>query len=231
MIDGPPDNAPTPNAPTPDASTPGVPVLTDADRMSLYENNQGLAYSAKRQRSLGYSEKDQEDLEQLALMGLWDAALRYDPTRAKFSTFAHLIIHQRITQGMLKDPNDLITESLDASLDGDAGGLPYREAAHALGVTDRDVLEERDDIEETNEELKAVLKDISDRRTRRWVRRYHLNGHSYEKIAADEGLAPGTIRNAVTKAIAGVRSGSLTIEPAPNVNPPSRNPSLVNSSR
>lgn len=69
------------------------------DPYRLFEEHQGLAYSALRQYFPRLA--DDEDLRQTACLALWDACRRYDPRRGSFSTLAYRAVH-RAVQGHLR---------------------------------------------------------------------------------------------------------------------------------
>lgn len=63
---------------------------------TLFDNHKRIAFKLARVFSIpGY---DQEDLNQIALMALWQAAMGFDPEYgARFSSYAYKVIHNALT--------------------------------------------------------------------------------------------------------------------------------------
>lgn len=62
----------------------------------LFAKNEKLAYKVAHKMKLHIPGYDQEDIFQVAKLGLWKACLTYDPNKAKFSTYAHTCIKREL---------------------------------------------------------------------------------------------------------------------------------------
>jgi DNA-directed RNA polymerase specialized sigma24 family protein len=72
-------------------------VLTEAERTGIFDAHytwaRKVAWSIVKKRGLARNELDGDAMVNSALMSMWQALRRYDPSRAPFRTFAYLPIH------------------------------------------------------------------------------------------------------------------------------------------
>jgi RNA polymerase sigma factor (sigma-70 family) len=62
----------------------------------MFAKNQKLAYKVVRKMQITIPGYDQEDLYQVAKIGLWKACQTYDPTKAKLGTYAYTCIKREL---------------------------------------------------------------------------------------------------------------------------------------
>lgn len=72
-----------------------------AEQQKIVSDNMGLAIKLAREFHRSHPKTDFDDVQQNAMLGLVLAASNYDPTKNKFSTFAHKCITGQIRKPSL----------------------------------------------------------------------------------------------------------------------------------
>lgn len=122
--------------------------LSDEEVERLVLENQGLAYKVASAYRL-HSGADRDDLNQAALIGLFEAARKYDPDRGKFSSYAWWWCRYRVQQAwfQVRAPVSVRDESARVFRaefdDDDEWNAAVHMGGRLVGVHDGDV---EDDI-------------------------------------------------------------------------------------
>lgn len=95
-------------------------------REALFEQAYPLARRAVQVRAASGAMRagDREDFEQEALLGLWIALRRYDPSRASLRTFVERVTDNRFASLMRRRRSSLVVERLDGHWFATPDGIP-----------------------------------------------------------------------------------------------------------
>jgi len=166
-------------------------VRTEAEEEQLVRQNEGLVRwvveRVLRRHFVGDMER--EDLISWGMMGLLEAARRWDPERAgSFSTLASLVIESRVLRGVNRDGKPVqaaATLSLDALvLEEEAGGQAVRFIDQM--ASDQDV--ERQVLDsETRTVVRSALAQLPPPQ-RRLIERHFYEDTPIPKLAEEMGL-------------------------------------------
>lgn len=152
----------------------------DAER--LYLENEKLIYGALYQYFPALA--SDEDIQQIAGIGLWKACLNYDADRSRFSTAAYKFIANEVRMELRKKrrKSEIPTISLSTLLHG----------AEIDGMDELDimgVLPCADDIDWCDEA--AFWSSLTERQ--RFIVKARLAGSVFDSIAAELGVSTATV--------------------------------------
>ncbi len=119
-----------------------------------------------------------DDLQQEAWIGLLAAVDRYDPKKAKFTTFAYHYIRGHVMRYILKR-----TRHKPNQIDVDATEIDDREYI--------DVAVERHDL------LSTITTKVSDQRYAHLLTQHFVHNKSFRALAKEHGVSHGTIANRI----------------------------------
>lgn len=108
---------------------------------TLWSKHRGLARRIAAEYT--FPGADRDDVEQEALIGLWEAARDYEPSRGSFPTYAGIVINCRLIdclKAARASKRQLLTEAVRAADEDEAVAV----LPHLHQVSDR--AEERDDV-------------------------------------------------------------------------------------
>lgn len=161
----------------------------------LFEQNQGLAHQQVHQWQKSFPQYLWDDLESVALLGLWKSCLKFDPSRGfAFSTFAVRVIINELNmfyraekrRGALNDLNISLQAEIKA---GNPGDDPLT-LENILGVD-----EEGFGMLELNETLGHLL----DSRERKVIALKHYYGFDQRSIAESIGYSQAHVSRILSK--------------------------------
>lgn len=185
--------------------------LTDAQRALVAENLRLASWFVNRYWHLpGVRRLGREEAESVCHDALCDAALTWDPARGKFSTFAHLLMRQRLFVAAVEEVGPIkvsaralrapSTVSLSTRIFA-PGDRKCTEFGHFLAAP---ALEDSTQMREDLARLGAALN-----RLRPWQREYlerrYLKGERLRSIAASRGVSHQAIGQSLRKALRQLR--------------------------
>lgn len=121
-----------------------------------------------------------QDLQQEAWIGLLRACDKYDPNRAKFTTFAYSYIRGHIMRYIAKS-----TRNKPNQIDEDAVLLDDREV--------------HDTAAEKNDVVTTVFELVADQKHADLLREHFINGKSFRQIAKETDVSHVAVANRVNK--------------------------------
>jgi RNA polymerase sigma factor (sigma-70 family) len=166
---------------------------------ALFQAHAGLA--AKLSKSFPIHGFQAQEVEQEALIALWQAACKYDPSKGAFEPFATVLIRNQLRNVFNKAKRDSArAESLSVwafEEDGEIGSLADTLVEPSAGP----LLEaERADIRGIlQDELRALNEQQQD------VLARHAEGHTFSEIARAEGVSKAAVRQMAVRAADQVR--------------------------
>lgn len=131
----------------------------------------------RRDPSISY-----EDLQQEAWIGLLTASERYDPTKAKFTTFAYHYIRGRVMTYITSRTKNKSYQLTEDPLDMDL-----------QSCVDTNI--EADDI------MRTILETVSDQKHTDLLHEHFVQDKSFRQIARERGVSHEIISNRVNKLI------------------------------
>jgi RNA polymerase sigma factor (sigma-70 family) len=174
-------------------STPQMRLFVGPPDNSLVEDNLGLAKFIVSKFCRGIKPED-SDLYPVACLELIRAATTFDPSKAKFSTWATRMITQRLiseTRKRKKDSLTVVLSSLDrASQERSLADADNEEREFPIHLVPS--ILEGDDSESEAENKKILLL-------------HYLDGKSFSEIAKKMGLSREAVRMKAKKAILLIR--------------------------
>jgi RNA polymerase sigma factor (sigma-70 family) len=166
---------------------------------ALFEAHAGLA--AKFSKSFPIPGFQTPEVEQEALIALWQAACNFDSNKGAFEAFATIVIrnHLRNTFNKAKRESSR-SDTLDASLVAD-DDAPGRLAASMIDpAASPSLVAERADISEVlHSELRTLTAQQQD------VLKQHAEGESFSNIARAKGVSKAAVRQMSLRAVEQVR--------------------------
>lgn len=166
---------------------------------ALFQAHAGLA--AKLSKSFPIHGFQAQEVEQEALIALWQAACKYDPSKGAFEPFATVLIRNQLRNVFHKAKRDgARAESLSLWAledDGEVGSVADTLVEPSAGP----LLEaERADIRGIlQDELRALREQQKD------VLLRHAEGHTFSEIARAKGVSKAAVRQMAVRAADQVR--------------------------
>ena len=149
--------------------------MTRNEQEQLFYKNLNLAYFILWKHYPTFAQD--EDLEQEAMLGLWQACLSYDQQKSMFSTYASRCIHNRLRLWLRERSKHLDTVSINSPIRG------YEEK----GLTLEDTIEDPvPAIDEGYIDLKDFLASLSERDQK--IVKLRMQGLTHEQIAQKLGM-------------------------------------------
>lgn len=141
-------------------------------------------------RKFGLAGDDVDDLTQMMLLVLWDAARSFDPEKGSFRGWAHRVVSNQIHTYLRKRPDNIVLSTFSDET------LQKLEAAL---LSEIDAESERLElVEELGHIIQALTKVVGERDMGIYVAR--RSGRSTVKQIAEEmGRDPGVIRRAIRR--------------------------------
>ena len=173
--------------------------MSPIDPQSLFAENEALA--AKLARSFPIPRLSVEEVAQEALLVLWQAACKFDPSKGAFEPFATIAIRNHLRNVFSKSKREAMrTESLSPSMLGDDDA----QASHPAPIIDptaSPLLEaERADIREA---LHGELRSLSP--SQRDALQQYAGGETLSEIARTRGVSKAAVRQMSMRAADQIR--------------------------
>lgn len=152
-------------------------MLTEKERLALFELNKNLAYSIAYKYNM---HMDIDDSKQEALLALWVATDRFDPTRSEsFSSYAYWIISEALQRILVKS-RKFLREGVD---------IPITEVENELSYSHECYLEI---------DLRSMLKTLTP--PKGLIYQMKLDGYSNTTIAEATNQSKQSVGRALREA-------------------------------